>query len=1100
MNKILLFATLLIFSTTLGFSQCGNDSVVAKTYFENDNGDFTRTISIDSFDLTNGKVYNTFIDLINNPNPVRTNGNFVRRLLSYNANNDTLEYKEMQGTGIGYSDLNKIVFTYNLNNKPLSRINSHWNGSAWMISKSEVWTYNGSDQILNYLISDSTGNIRQKNYSYTGNQQISFQQQVYSAGNWVNEEQYLITYLPSGNRDSLYIQKWNIGLNTWVDSLEGAYDQTSYLAELERYMYASGDTNKYYIDTLNNVRILVQISSFGNPDTETTNWNYFHNNLKIVHNHVFASYSYTENFIYDSAGILLRRSSSTNSSTSSSGSSNNYDSLGNPLEYSSSSSSGVSDRNSRTTFTYSNVNGLAIDYIPIEDYTNITCQGGSVFSYPLISGACGPISINWSPSIGLSSDSILNPIITFHDSIQYTITITDSTGQSASTTFIVEPDVKLNITFDTTLCNGCPVMLMATPGYSNYEWFRNDTSISIGNPNFIAIESGTYRVESYYACSMVSDNVQLTLTGLTRIRGHIYLDMDSDCVFNNADRNLGMYGQSPFLIKLERQSYNITLNTDSAGNYDIPVDTGNYRISIINPSNIFEYSCPDSGVIHVYVSTYGDTVTGSDLGFKIKYNCNRLRVNVSSSRLRPCDPASINVSYYNEGSVDENNPIVNLRLPPELINITSAQSFTTLPDNTYQFSLPPISICGIESFSVSAEVICDPNALQNATLCMDADISPVNFCSLEPSSSWDGSYVRVVSACENDSACFNIYNIADAGSDMDLPSEWRLYANNLLIQQGAFQLLSGGDTTLCFSSDGRTYRLEVDQTDSFPTAGTPDANVERCGVLQSGTNYSLNYILQSPRDNSLPFHKTYCARIFNSYDPNAKSVTPMGFGTNHIVDPNERITYRIDFQNTGNDTAYFVKIIDNLDYYFNPTTIQLISSSHPYNFSIQDNELTWLFDPIFLPDSNVDETNSHGYVEFSLKVKSITPQGTSINNTAQIYFDNNNPINANAAWIRICTPETPAINIFPVSDFCSGRISFTSTMQNQGTNPIVTWYLNGSWIATSSDTVDFNGVFFNDVISATLKSNSACSITDSVASNQFVITGTPPPSIIHGRN
>ena len=96
MNKILLFATLLIFSTTLGFSQCGNDSVVAKTYFENDNGDFTRTISIDSFDLTNGKVYNTFIDLINNPNPVRTNGNFVRRLLSYNANNDTLEYKEMQ--------------------------------------------------------------------------------------------------------------------------------------------------------------------------------------------------------------------------------------------------------------------------------------------------------------------------------------------------------------------------------------------------------------------------------------------------------------------------------------------------------------------------------------------------------------------------------------------------------------------------------------------------------------------------------------------------------------------------------------------------------------------------------------------------------------------------------------------------------------------------------------------------------------------------------------------------------------------------------------------------------------------------------------------
>ena len=193
MKKLILFIIFSVFISTQGFSQsCANDSVVGKTYFENDNGDLTRTISIDSFDLTNGKVYSTFIDLINNPIPVRTNGNFVRRLLSYNANSDTLEYREALGTGTGYTDVRKIEFNYNLNNKLLSRVDSRWNGSAWMIAISEVWTINGSGHILNYLVSDSTGNILQKNYSYSGNQQVSVLLQNYISGNWLNVEQFLI--------------------------------------------------------------------------------------------------------------------------------------------------------------------------------------------------------------------------------------------------------------------------------------------------------------------------------------------------------------------------------------------------------------------------------------------------------------------------------------------------------------------------------------------------------------------------------------------------------------------------------------------------------------------------------------------------------------------------------------------------------------------------------------------------------------------------------------------------------------------------------------------------------------------------------------------
>ena len=221
---------------------------------------------------------------------------------------------------------------------------------------------------------------------------------------------------------------------------------------------------------------------------------------------------------------------------------------------------------------------------------------------------------------------------------------------------------KLEISFDSTLCSGCPVALHATPGFLNYYWYRNDTLLDEGSSTFIAVESGIYTVQVNSFCDMVSDPIDLTLPGYSRIKGHVFLDKDSDCVFNNADINLDFYGPTPFLVKLERQNYSVIVNTDSSGNYDLPIDTGNFRISLLNPSNLLEYSCPDSGAIHVYIPNFGDTISGNDFGLKTKYSCNRLRVVTTSSAFRPCSNSTISVTCFNEGSEVENNPVVNLRL------------------------------------------------------------------------------------------------------------------------------------------------------------------------------------------------------------------------------------------------------------------------------------------------------------------------------------------------------------------------------------------------------------------------------------------------------
>ncbi|MBK7571214.1 MAG: T9SS type A sorting domain-containing protein [Bacteroidetes bacterium] len=1094
--KNILLVLALIFNTAFLFAQtCGNDSVVIRHFYRiDDQGDQTNTVYTDSFDLSSGTRYSSQLQIINSipGNPVFTQGTFIRKLISYNALMDTTEYLELQGTGSGFINKNKIEFTYTPDERPLTKVQSIWNGTSWSISKSEVWTYNSSDLILNYLVSDASGNISQNNYFYTGLQQTSIQFQNYSSGSWVNEEQYLITYDAADMRDSLYVQRWDIDLGIWIDSLQAEYDTVKYAAKFMLSLNP-GDTGYYYIDSLNNI-ISHDYESYSNGSSRSQTWDYFNNHLKITRDNYRIDYHDFRSYQYNAYGFLTGESNNSGSSISSGSSGTTYDDFSNPVSSGGSYSSMAGGSSStNTNYYYASSDQISLSYIPGENLLRTLCQGDSVLAYALVAGGCGPYTYLWSPSTGLSSDTIANPMVSTDNQIQYSITVVDSIGNTASSFFNIQPYEILSVQFDSTLCSGCPVVLRATSGYANYQWYKNDTLIYNENQEtYTATESGIYTVRVNSYCDMVSEPIVLTLTGLTRIQGYVYLDMDSDCVYNNFDRNLSAQGTSPILINLERDFYSALINVDSSGSYDIPVDTGTYRISIYNTSNAFTFSCPDSGVIHVNVPAFGDTISGNNFAFKKRYNCEKLSVSVTSTRFRPCMNSQITVNYYNEGSEDANNPIVNLRLPEELINISSAQPYTLLPNNTYQFSLPLLPINSYRSISITADVICDPTTLQNATLCIDADISPTNFCSFEPDSLWDGSYIRIIPTCENDSSCFKIYNIADAGSDMDAPSQWRLFADNLAVQQGTFQLLSGDDTTLCFISDGKTLRLEADQSDNFPTTSHPNAKIERCGILQSGQNYSYNYILQTAADNSVPFHNSYCAHTVNSYDPNEKSVRPIGIGTDHKVDPEDRFYFRIDFQNSGTDTAYKVRIIDNLSYLIDPTTIQVTASSHPANFSIQNSQLTWLFDPILLPDSNVDEANSHGYVEFNVKLISGIAQGTLLRNNAQIFFDGNDPIYTNMTQCKLCKPEIPSVNIFPISDFCSDTISIGRTISFPGTSPYLYWYVNGSLYFGAGDTLTLPFTDSIYTIQSTLISNYVCAIINNVSSNIISASQTRP--------
>ncbi|HKR06694.1 MAG TPA: T9SS type A sorting domain-containing protein [Bacteroidia bacterium] len=119
------------------------------------------------------------------------------------------------------------------------------------------------------------------------------------------------------------------------------------------------------------------------------------------------------------------------------------------------------------------------------------------------------------------------------------------------------------------------------------------------------------------------------------------------------------------------------------------------------------------------------------------------------------------------------------------------------------------------------------------------------------------------------------------------------------------------------------------------------------------------------------------------------------------------LDYIIHFQNTGNDTAFNVKILNPIDTFkLQPITLEFVSSSHPANIKYNPWKcnMEFKFDNILLPDSNINEPGSHGFIRYRIKPLSTLVVGDSIKNNAAIYFDFNQPVMTNTAVTEIVLP------------------------------------------------------------------------------------------------
>jgi uncharacterized repeat protein (TIGR01451 family) len=214
-------------------------------------------------------------------------------------------------------------------------------------------------------------------------------------------------------------------------------------------------------------------------------------------------------------------------------------------------------------------------------------------------------------------------------------------------------------------------------------------------------------------------------------------------------------------------------------------------------------------------------------------------------------------------------------------------------------------------------------------------------------------------------------------------------------------------------------------------------NVSSTNALGTILNQNASVALTSGTDVDLSNNATnYQQVVVGSYDPNEKTVSPVGEGVNGAINPinNSELTYTIRFQNTGTAPAVNIVVKDVIDADLDLNTLQMLESSNNNTLSIDDATrlATWKFQNIMLADSNHDEPHSHGYLQFKIKLKSGLTQGTTLNNTANIYFDFNSPVITNTTKNTVdfslsvanVKDELPTISIAPnpMNEFSTIRI------------------------------------------------------------------------------
>lgn len=469
----------------------------------------------------------------------------------------------------------------------------------------------------------------------------------------------------------------------------------------------------------------------------------------------------------------------------------------------------------------------------------------------------------------------------------------------------------------------------------------------------------------------------------THVKGNVATDEDLDCLVSSPDIPLGGW-----VIKATGSNTYHGV-TDANGFYLIGLDTGAYALEVIPPNDLWS---PCENPILVNLNTIGDTLL-NDFPIQATVDCPAMLVDIGVPFLRRCFNNNLTVQYCNQGTITADGATIEVTLDSHLEFISSDITPTTQAGNTFTFPIGDIGIGECGNFQIVAYLNCE--ASLGETVCMEAHAYPDTICGV--SFSWSGASMMARAQCQGDTTVIlELENVGPVPTSEAI--DYIVIEDQIIFLQDSKVFEPLQVETFLQPANGSTWRIISEQEPNHPGNLIPTAFVEGCGTNEILT-ISTGFVNEHPMADGDGFIDIDCEEVIGAFDPNDKMGWPKGYGNQHYIEPNTDIEYRIRFQNTGTDTAFTVVIRDTLSPFLDPATLRAGAASHHYEFDLEGDAVAiFRFENILLPDSNVNEALSHGFINFRISQKPDVALESVIENQAAIYFDFNEPVITNLVF------------------------------------------------------------------------------------------------------
>lgn len=493
------------------------------------------------------------------------------------------------------------------------------------------------------------------------------------------------------------------------------------------------------------------------------------------------------------------------------------------------------------------------------------------------------------------------------------------------------------------------------------------------------------------------------------ISGRVFFDSNQNCTLEDSEN-----GPDGWEVGLRQSNSGVVRHflTDADGNYAATL----YNNSTASTNTVELFLPLAASNIQSCGSNYtldipdNNILESANFPVFLQEDCPLLAVDIATDRLRFCSEAIYRVNYCNYSNLLVQNSFLEITLDQGQSFVSSELPVSGINGNTYSFDLGDIPSAECQSFSITVETNC--TGVIGQTECIEAHIYPAVICD-EVDPLWTGASIDVEAICEDDEVRFEIQNIGTGSMADEL--QFLIVEDVVMYMSDTFEVDPQEIYNITVPANGSTWRLEAQQEPGHPGMFQPVAWMEGCGGLNTTGQINL-----FPTNNNNYFRSVFCLETTGAYDPNDKQGFPYGLTDEHLIRPNQSLEYLIRFQNTGTDTAFLVYIRDTLDQDLVPASVRPGSSSHPYTFvALGDGVIQFTFDNIMLPDSNVNEVASHGFVRFKIDQLPDLPPGTQITNEAAIYFDFNAPVITNQTLHTIeenIISSTINTDIFPIAE------------------------------------------------------------------------------------